>query len=251
MTRAQPDLAQRRRRQQRPLAWAAGVALSLVCAAAAGQTDRGVPAAVQGSAPAGQPSTFIEPRELVDLGGRLLFNAFNDEVGQALWVLDPGSGAVDRLTEMRPGFRGAAPSSITVFDGRAFFAADDGWHGMELWSSDGTKGGTAIVKDLFAGEAGSIPNSLSVFGDRLFFVARSGAESRLWKTGGSAGTTEPVRAEPGLRNPRQLTRVGSRLFFTARDEAHGQELWVIDSPQARRAWCSTFAAGRRIRCPRS
>jgi len=173
---------------------------------------------------------FVEPRELVMLGNRLLTNAFHPTIGQSLWAVDPETGASERLLET-PGFRGAFPSSLTLFGGAVYFAADDGVIGLELWRTDGTKAGTRLVKDLNPGSEPSTPGGFQVFGDTLYFVARAGPEGfRLWKTAGDAGSTVMAPGAERLANPRQLTVAGGRLFFSASDNDTGHELYVIDAP---------------------
>lgn len=203
----------------------ASVAAALACQAATGlaQNDGGAPALASAQA-------IIDPRGLTVLNNRLLFNAFHKDHGQALWSVDPETLALERLTtRMRPGFRGAAPSWLTVFDGKLYFAADDGVSGMELWRSDGTPGGTSPVKDIAAGESGSTPAALQVLGDALYFVAAAAPmEFRLWKTQGDAASTVAVAGAEQLANPGQLTVVGNRLFFAATHSRYGNELWVID-----------------------
>src|SRR5262249_8117843 len=72
------------------------------------------------------------------------------------------------------------------------FLADDGIHGQELWFSDGTPAGTQLVMDVNPDPSFNSGNS----------------------------------------NIQNLTAVGSQLFFSARDAAHGQELWVSDGTQS-------------------
>jgi ELWxxDGT repeat protein len=175
--------------------------------------------------------TFVDPRELVALGGRLLFNAYHPALGQTLWALDAERATVEQLIDVRPGFRGSAPSGLTVFDGQVYFTADDGRSGFEFWRSDGTRAGTRLVKDIAAGPEASVPAFLTVYRGALYFAASAAPKDlqghRLWRSGGDAATTQPVRGAEALANPRQLTVAGDKLYFTATDPAHGQELWVL------------------------
>jgi ELWxxDGT repeat protein len=77
------------------------------------------------------------------------------------------------------------PSHFTDVNGTVFFYATDVTSGTELWKSDGTAEGTVLVKDSNPGPAGSKPADLKTF----------------------------------------LVNVNGTLFFTAKDELHGTELW--------------------------
>ena len=78
-----------------------------------------------------------------------------------------------------------------------YFAANDGTNGNELWRTDGTVAGTQMVRDLFTG-------------------------------------TYSVNYQnfPNSSNPTQLTNVGGKLFFTARNGVAGVELWTSDGTSA-------------------
>jgi ELWxxDGT repeat protein len=72
-------------------------------------------------------------------------------------------------------------------------------------------------------------------GGRLFFSAGDGVHGReLWTSDGTkAGTVLVKDISPGTGGdydtvPTNLTSVGGRIFFTADDGAHGQELWTSD-----------------------
>src|SRR6185436_7609887 len=96
--------------------------------------------------------------------------------------------------------------------------------------SDGTAAGTVLVKDIVPGSLDSTPTWLTAVGDTMYFVARDTAfQTLLWKTDGTAAGTVVVKpsASPSgaLRDPEQLIAVGSRLVFSATDQAGGRELW--------------------------
>lgn len=124
------------------------------------------------------------------------------------------------------------------------FLVWDAAHGGELWTSDGTAEGTALLIDAVPGP-GSLFRGVSIdryteyndaelVGAGTFAVlagetATAGEE--LWVTDGTALGTGLLRdIYPGdyPSTPRQFTRLGDRIVFSAEDEEHGLELWVTD-----------------------
>ncbi|WP_375771501.1 hypothetical protein NR798_11530 [Archangium gephyra] len=102
-------------------------------------------------------------------------------------------------------------------------------------------GTASLVEDIFP-PVGDVPpwfapspSSLVEFRGKLYFAANFEDGRRgLWRSDGSAAGTSPVKEFPAPPSPAsavpvsELTRVDTRLFFVAGDEAHGGELWVSD-----------------------
>jgi ELWxxDGT repeat protein len=84
---------------------------------------------------------------------------------------------------------GSNPSNLTAVGSTLFFTAYEDLNGTELWKSDGTDAGTVMVKDIATGDCDGSPCS-SV--------------------------------------PEYLTAVGNTLYFSAYDDANGDELWKSD-----------------------
>ena len=135
---------------------------------------------------------------------------------------------------------GSSPSNLTDVDGTLFFTASDA-KGTALWRSDGTAGGTVLLKRLGSGGyyEGYDDNSMVGVGDTLFFTIRGQrGRDELWRSDGTkAGTVRVKRfaadsGEYGSDGPENLTAVGDTLFFTASDDAHGEELWRSDGTRA-------------------
>jgi len=103
--------------------------------------------------------------------------------------------------------------------------------GQELWRTDGIT--ATKVADVLRGNLGSYPEYLESIGNLLLFSARSpllGAELFVLDT--SSDTLQMVKdiyRGSVSSHPMYLTQDGnSRVFFSATDESHGNELWVTD-----------------------
>jgi ELWxxDGT repeat protein len=119
--------------------------------------------------------------------------------------------------------------------GALFFVASDKAHGTELWKTDGTTAaGTVLVRDVRPGPESSRIGTVAGAGDRIFFSADDGEHGvELWTSDGNvsggAGTRLVADLAEGPRSssPREITRIGNRVFFSADDGAAGREPWVL------------------------
>ncbi|MBE8994497.1 ELWxxDGT repeat protein [Microcystis aeruginosa] len=140
------------------------------------------------------------------------------------------------VKDIRPGFSGSSPGSLTVVGNTLFFSANDGVNGLELWKSDGTAAGTVLVKDIIPISISSNLQLLTAVGNTLFFRATDRVNGEeLWKSDGTAAGTVLVKdIRPGSTwsSPNDLTAVGNTLFFRANDGVNGFELWKSDGTAA-------------------
>ncbi|MGL5834582.1 MAG: hypothetical protein ACRC1Z_15310, partial [Waterburya sp.] len=136
------------------------------------------------------------------------------------------------------------PSNLVEFNDQLYFTADDGKHGRELFVSDGTDKGTQLVEDLRPGASnygyayGSAPYNLTEFKNKLYFSANDGEHgNELFVSDGTgSGTQLLVDLRPGEDNygnkyssyASNLVEFQDKLYFSANDGEHGNELFVSD-----------------------
>lgn len=118
--------------------------------------------------------------------------------------------------------------------GALFFVALDKEHGAELWKTNGTAAGTVRVRDIRPGPASSRIGTIASAGDRVFLSADDGEHGvELWTSDGNvsggSGTRLVADVAEGPRSsfPREITRIGNRVFFSADDGVVGREPWVL------------------------
>jgi ELWxxDGT repeat protein len=139
------------------------------------------------------------------------------------------------------GVDGIAPLAETIV-----FTAWNASTGVEFWRSDGGEGDANLISEIFPGPLGGIArpgagidflmdtHTPLVVGVESYAVAPAlhpTYGSELWVTDGTALGTHLLKdIYPGEypSSPRNLTRFGDRVFFTAESELEGLELWATD-----------------------
>ena len=106
------------------------------------------------------------------------------------------------------------------------FVADDGVSGLEPWCSNGTTAGTQRIADLYPGATGSTPNYLTILGSAVYFTATTATGVKLYQC--TLPNTVSEISLNGAADPKWLTAMNGKLYFSAADETAGRELWVYD-----------------------
>ncbi len=133
--------------------------------------------------------------DLTLLNGKLYFLVPVSGAAGQVWEADASAGPAP-IAGFAPGISSMA--DFTAYNGDVYLAGWDANHGVELWQTDGTAAGTALVDDVNPGPASSEP---------------------------------PVNALGGAWSY-QMTVSGGKLYFTADDGTHGDELWETDGTAA-------------------
>jgi ELWxxDGT repeat protein len=177
------------------------------------------------------------------LGGQLFFVGAESEHGWELWKTDGTPAGTVRVTDLRPGPEDGALDGVATLNGAVYFMGRDTASAVQLWKTDGTPEGTAKVAELPPLDTGfSLPRYLMVASPasgRLLFCLRDATpmerDKGLWTSDGTATGTRRLmasRPEPRGSAAQNVTRVGTRVFFTAEDGEHGRELWTSDGTSA-------------------
>jgi uncharacterized protein (TIGR03382 family) len=193
-----------------------------------GETVPEILAPLPGSPP--WPSDVQRVGELTVMGQRLFF-LVQAELNTELWITDDAHTAVRQVGILAdPNMLSGGEPELTVVGSMLFFRADNDGNGVKLWRSDGTV--VEPVRDINGGLIAE-PAELTELNGDLFFVTSNSATGReLWKVEGAQGRAE-LFADLWLgtqsSNPRELTVMGGKLYFTAAtttsQDAH---LWVSD-----------------------
>jgi ELWxxDGT repeat protein len=158
--------------------------------------------------------------------------------GSELWVLDRRGVKPRRLRS----FRTSSSLELHEAGGRLLTVeSNEDYHSVFLWGTDGTPGGTRRLGPDF--EVGLRSIQIASVGERAVFAAGMNVSDEqkldLWFLDPAMKTPRRLRGCPG-GCPRpslegRLVPFGGRLFFAARDAAHGLELWTTDgTPQGTR-----------------
>jgi len=185
------------------------------------------------------------PRETapVTLGDATFFVRHTMGHGAELWRTDGTHAGTRRVCDAYPGPPSSSPTHLTPVGNTLYFAAEHPLHGRVLWHSHGTESGTACVSlRTDNGEVFVLPAvSLACVNQRLVMCSLpavapetqpENAELRVLAHEGrrerQSDALLNIRAGPEGSWPRQFTPAGDRLFFTADDGVHGEELWATD-----------------------
>jgi ELWxxDGT repeat protein len=202
----------------------------------------------EGTVPVSGPFEYTDYAPSIDL--RLspeidaVFFTACDPQGCRLWRTDgtPAGTGVVLPPDSRPLDR---PRYLTFWRGRLYFVAEhqdaNGLASSGLWSTDGTPAGTLFVA---AVEEGNYAAVLAATPSHLFFTSGAGSED-LWVTGGTPGDARrlydfplPPCSPPPLSDDcdppfvETLAAFGDAVYFEARRDGHGGEIWRSDGTEA-------------------
>ncbi len=204
---------------------------------------------------AGGTSRILQgsPGLLAAAGNRLYFTLSDDQGEAELWVSDGTVAGTRKLTQFETESPFGPTRWVKASGSQVYFLADDRTHGVEIWRSDGTLQGTRRATEIGFHrpfDSDMSPEQVELVGGRLVFVATDGLHGfRIWTAGATPETTAPLEQGcpggecPTLNGSEPLIRVGNRVVFMGRTEAHGEEPWSTDGTAAGTRMLGDFCQG--------
>ena len=124
-----------------------------------------------------------------------------------------------------PAFICPERTSIAKVDNLLYFRSADEVGRTNLWKSNGTTAGTVMVKVVDANDY--LPRNLVSYNGKLYFEINQ----KLWRSDGTPIGTIPVENTDlaDQSSPCWLTVMNNRLFFSARGNTVGEELWSLST----------------------
>ncbi len=187
-------------------------------------------------------------------GGKLYFTAYDTTNGYEVRVLDPATGTVSLVADIRAGAQDSFPGNMGGFialGGKLYFNALDG-NGWELRVFDPATGTVTLV-DIYAGPGSSFAGSSGGFaelGGKLYFTAEdptNGFELRVLDPAtGMVSLVADIAAGAPSSYPGQyggFVELGGKLYFGAEDAANGLELRVLDPATGTVSLVADISAG--------
>lgn len=171
----------------------------------------------------------VSPLSLTLMGEQLFFTHDDGVHGRELWVSDGTPAGTRLVKDIAPGVCEGAPGALTVVgDTLLFWVRDSCETWPSLWRSDGTEQGTYRLEGLDFDRQNVFMTQ--VWQGHVYWVTSTSREYSLWQSDGTAeGTRLLLGGEmAGIRYINNLSGGYNHLFFTARTDAQGEELWWYD-----------------------
>ncbi len=172
-----------------------------------------------------KPALIQYYQPFADANNKLFFDAYSTVAnGYELYATDGTTPGTKLVRDINSGPASSNPFNLTKGNALLYFLADDGKHGMELWVSNGVKAGTHLVKNITPGTGSSYLNYMVNVQDKLFFTMNDS----LWQSDATNSGTHKISdpALNGTSNFSGLTAIGDWLYFSAYNNATGQEVFT-------------------------
>ncbi len=175
-----------------------------------------------------------KPEGFTKFNNKVYFAAQTATAGTEFFCYDPARDTLWQVADINPGAAGSNPRGFIAHNGKLYFRAYHDVDGGGLYSYDGLTVSriTGINNSIGIG----IANNLGFFNGQIYFAGSVGTTGVQLCSYNPATGVASFAAEiyPGRNaNPMFFQTFRGKLYFTAQDAAHGQELWVYDGGTAR------------------
>ena len=197
--------------------------------------------------------------------GRVYLQAYTTARGYEPYDFDPATGRTRLVADLKPGSAASSPSYVEGLDGMVYFPAAGPQGGVELWRFDPVTRAVQLAADISASAGGdpassSFPSGLTAVDGKLYLAAsrnpRQGAyrDAELWvfdpSAAGAASMVQELFTGTAAKdgsNPTGMTAYDGAVFFTARGDVDGYELYRYD--QRPHELAAVLYAGAEVSAP--
>ena len=177
-------------------------------------------------------------KKIVAFHGALYFNAVSSNAVN-LWRSDGTASGTVEFTNFSNGST-LWSGEIAAVGGQLYFVGAVN-NQQVLFRTDGTSSPVEVFQIPFGG---SLRNMVGV-GERVYFGLGQAGFGELWRTDGSAETTQLVRQfgeNSNFNSPDEPTAVGNTLYFLASEDNQPHEVWKTDGTEAGTIKVTGFAS---------
>lgn len=182
-----------------------------------------------------QPQHPTTPENIYYKSNSIYFSGHTAAGGNELWSFNVNSGIIKQYPEINPGPANATPRNFCTLNNTLYFVAVSAASGREIYSLDAD-----IVHrrtDIAFGFGDGITNvgrGLGAYNGKLYFSgSKEGAtylNAKLLSYNPLDSVVKFIIANGDtVRNPSDFEEVNNTLYFSAFDNAKGQELWKIEN----------------------
>ncbi len=176
------------------------------------------------------------PKYLAVCNDKLYFSANDGLHGRELWISNGTLSGTQLLIDIHPSDSASPVSLMPLTDRLLFWATETGVHSERLWVTNGTLSGTYKIKDIWKSDSHPT-ESFVLYQSKIYFAADDIVNGReLWVSDGTASGTYMVKdINPFQQSwggaasyPDHLTIFQDKIYFSALDGYHSEELWISD-----------------------
>ena len=180
-----------------------------VCPAAGGTATRVGP-------PDGTPWRWV--MEMNSVGDELVF-VIQDETTQTLWATDGTTAGTHRIPLTLSGQSAESKMgyTLTKWQDALYFSTTQSGVAVGVWRTDGTTAGTTLLNSIKSPYG--VLDDMWAGADGVYFARSSEKGYQLWRTAGTAASTQALKGTPyiasptGPLSPAIVTPVNSTVYF--------------------------------------